>query len=418
MRAVLHDCEGPLRNRIAPLFFLPIPFVLAALGSSHLLSFATFTFFATLPGVLLRFAPRPVEVELGGGALRLKQAGLLSQTITTKEVTGASTARVENGIALTLARRDRKAPTTLVFASEADLDRAREALAVGHRGFGEVRWPLLPGAADTWAPLARAMGAFGALFAAALGVLAAFAQDGSGIAVLGWMLLMISWIPAFIGLVGATSRAPMQTIELGPRGVDLAGYHRSQVPYALVQGIATRAGIFELGVQGQALCAAHGVGTFAGPGVDGNEMTILGAQLAACVGRAAGHGPEKQGARTRVDTLRRGHEKARDWLARIDVAANMLTQTGYRGGTIEKEDLWLILRDPEESEDLRAAAGRMLVRVETDPESRVRIGDIVSAVREAPAQRRLRVAIFPELDPNGEELEELEEAALRKRALG
>ncbi len=417
MRAVLHDCEGPLRNRIAPLFFLPIPFVLAALGVSHLLSFGLFTLFATLPGVLLRFAPRSVEVELGGGTLRLKSGGLLSQTLSTKDVIGASTARVSEGIALTLARRDRKTPTTLVFENEADLDHAREALAVGHGGFGQVRWPLAPAAADTWAPAARALGAAGALIAAALAVAAGLSQE-SAYAVFGWMVLVFAWIPAFMGLVGAASRYPSQSVELGPRGVDLVGFQRTQVPYAMVQGIASSQGIFELGVQGHGLRAAHRLGAFAGAGVDPNEMRILGAQLAACVGRASGKGPEKQETRTRVDTLRRGHESARDWLARIDVAANMLTQSGYRGGTIEKEDLWLLLRDPEASEDLRAAAGRMLVRTETDPEARVRIGDIVSAVREEPAQRRLRVAIFPELDPNGHELEELEERSLRKQALG
>ena len=142
----------------------------------------------------------------------------------------------------------------------------------------------------------------------------------------------------------------------------------------------------------------------------------MGAQLAACVARAGGQGPEKQETRTRVDTLRRGSEGARDWLARIDVAANMMTQTGYRGGTIEKEDLWILLRDPDASEDLRAAAGRMLVRVDGEADVRTRVGDIVAAVREEEIQQRLRVAIFPELDPSGVELEQLEEEAKKKRA--
>ncbi len=417
MRAVLHDCEGPWRNRIAPLALLPIPLLLAGLGAAHLLTTAVFMMIVCLPGVLFRHAPQEIGVEPRGGELRITGAGLLSQVIRTKEIVGASTARLPEGIALTLARKGRKTPTTLVFSSEADFDRAREALAVGHGGFGEVSWPLVPGAAETWAPMARAVAALGALVATCLSLSASYTES-VGFGILGWLVLAFAFMPAFAGIVGALIRVPSQRIELGPRGVTLVGYQRSQVPYAVIQGIASRSGVFELGVHGRGLAAAHQVGSLAGAGVDGSEMKILGAQLAACVGRASGRGPEKQETHTRVDTLRRGHESARDWLARIDVAANNLTQTGYRGSTIAKDDLWLILRDPEADEDMRAAAGRMLVRVENDPEARVRIDDIVSAVREEPAQRRLRVAIFPELDPSGHEIEELEHQKLRKRALG
>jgi len=360
---------------------------------------------ACLPGVFPRLAPRDVEVRLGGGELRLV-GGARTQRVRARDVVGASTARVSHGIALTLARRDRQTPTTLVFANDEELERAREALGIGHGGLGAVTWPLVPGAAHTSAPTARAIAA--ALSLAAL--VAAFAGSGE----LAGVALFFATFPAFLGVVWAALRDSSQTIELGPRGVTLRGYQQSQVPYSAISGVARTGSMFELGVHGGTLRARHRVGALAGAGIDDAELEILSAQLAACVGRAGGLGPQKPEATTRIDTLRRGHESARDWLARVDMAASLLAQPGYRGGTIEREDLWLTLRDPEASEDLRAAAGRVLMRVETAPDARARVSDIVAAVREDEVQRRLRVAIFPELDPQAEELEQLDERA-RKR---
>ena len=407
MRAILHDCEGPFALRAAPLALWALPFLALAVGAGGATTYALVLLAACLPGVLPRLQPREVEVRLGGGELRLV-GGARSQRLRARDVIGASTARVSHGVALTLARRDRQTPTTLVFASEAELERAREALGVGHGGLGAVAWPLVPGAAHTSAPTARAI-------AASLS-LAALVAALAGSTTLAGVALFFATFPAFFGVVWAALRGSSQTVELGARGVTLRGYQHSQVPYAAISGVARTGGMFELGVHGGTLRARHRVGALAGAGVDDAEFEILSAQLAACVGRASGLGPQKPEATTRIDTLRRGHESARDWLARVDMAASLLAQPGYRGGTIDREDLWLTLRDPEAAEDLRAAAGRVLVRVETEPDVRARVSDIVAAVREGDAQQRLRVAIFPELDPHAEELEQLEQRAA-KRAL-
>ncbi|MFO0644539.1 MAG: hypothetical protein U0183_35295 [Polyangiaceae bacterium] len=415
MRAVLHDSEGPAKNRFVPLVLLPVGVLMAVLGAPALLTGAILTLGLCLPGVLFRFPAREVEVVPAGGSLHVRGAGLRNQTIAAADLTGASTARVAEGIALTLARKSRKSPTTLVFASEEELERAREALGVGHGGFGTITWPLWPGAAETWAPTARAVAALMTMAAFAFGVGSLFAAEGTAYVVLGWMMLVFAWMPASFGILGALARHTNHALTLEPDGVALRGFAPSRVPFEAISGIASKNGIFELGVGQHAIRASHRVGGLAGASVDDESLRILGAQLAACVGRAKGLGPEKKEARTRVDTLRRGHERARDWLARIDVAASALGASGYRGSTIERDDLWLLLRDPDAPEDLRAAAGRMLVKAETAPEVRVRVGDIVSAVRETETQKRLRVAIFPELDPTGEELEELEEVARRRQ---
>ena len=72
-------------------------------------------------------------------------------------------------------------------------------------------------------------------------------------------------------------------------------------------------------------------------------------------------GPLKNDVTGRVDVLRRNGESPRDWLARLDVTGQTLAAgAGYRGTTLDSEDLWAILEDPEAEPDLRAAAARVL----------------------------------------------------------
>jgi hypothetical protein len=76
---------------------------------------------------------------------------------------------------------------------------------------------------------------------------------------------------------------------------------------------------------------------------------------------------------------------------------------GYRGNTLDTEDLWAILEDPEAEAELRAAAARVL-RHSRQPETRTRIDAAVAAVRDDDAQRRIRIAIAEDLDEASHEL--------------
>src|SRR5262249_54758348 len=103
-----------------------------------------------------------------------------------------------------------------------------------------------------------------------------------------------------------------------------------------------------------------------------------------------------------VDVLRRKGETAREWLVRLDMAGQMLASgTGYRGNTLDTEDLWAILEDPEAEAELRAAAARVLRHA---PDTRVRIDAAVAAVREESTNRRLRIAIRDDLEAASQEL--------------
>src|SRR5690606_33202402 len=110
----------------------------------------------------------------------------------------------------------------------------------------------------------------------------------------------------------------------------------------------------------------------------------------------------------RVEMLRRNGENPRDWLQRLDMAGQMLTAgAGYRGNTLDAEDLWAILEDPEADADLRAASARVLRHA---PEARVRIESALAAVREETTGQRLRIALSDDLDSASEALDGLDEA--------
>src|SRR5262249_30268326 len=95
-------------------------------------------------------------------------------------------------------------------------------------------------------------------------------------------------------------------------------------------------------------------------------------------------------------------------LMRLDMAGQMLSNAanavGYRGSnTLDAEDLWAILEDPEAEADLRAAAARVL-RHSPKPETRVRIDAAVGRIRDGATNRRLRIAIQDDVESASQEL--------------
>ena len=111
--------------------------------------------------------------------------------------------------------------------------------------------------------------------------------------------------------------------------------------------------------------------TALGAGLGPDDRDALMKQIMSASARARGLGDSKKDVTGRVDALRRNGESPRDWLARLDMAGRMLeaSTAGYRGHTLDTEDLWAILEDPEAEADLRAAAARVL-RHSQKPETR------------------------------------------------
>jgi small-conductance mechanosensitive channel len=146
-------------------------------------------------------------------------------------------------------------------------------------------------------------------------------------------------------------------------------------------------------------------GALIGAGLGPDDRDALIKQIMSASARARGLGTSKNDVSGRIDVLRRNGESPRDWLARLDMAGRMLESStaGYRGHTLDTEDLWAVLEDPDAEGDLRAAAARVL-RHSQKPETRQRIDAAVAAVRDDATNRRLRIAIRDDVDNASQEL--------------
>jgi hypothetical protein len=150
-------------------------------------------------------------------------------------------------------------------------------------------------------------------------------------------------------------------------------------------------------------------------GLGQSDRGTVVAQIMAAALRARGLGPHKQDVSGRVEVLRRHGESPRDWLVRLDMAGQMLAAgSGYRGNTLDAEDLWSVLEDPEAEADLRAAAARILRHA---PNTKVRIDAAVAAVRDEATSKRLRVAIADDLDAASQELAFLDATDPKRRGM-
>src|SRR5262249_9791393 len=139
------------------------------------------------------------------------------------------------------------------------------------------------------------------------------------------------------------------------------------------------------------------------------EHVIFMAQLEAAIRRGRGEGPTKEAPLTRVDVLEKGSEDTRQWLHRVDAFARSMEASTYRAATIDKTDLWATLNDPEAKIDLRAAAARVLVRV--DPTARVRVDEAIATIHDKKDAKRVRIAALEEADEAAELIGEFQDAS-------
>lgn len=399
MRAAFFDAQGSRLSRALPYVPSALAFVAACVApvDNWLLLALTGTLFCLAGGVSFRPSrARPAELVCGPGHLDVRGAGTRSQRIEAKSIIGATTARTERGILLTLAHAKRDQPLEIEVESEADAEQIRHALGIGHDGFGTVGWQT---SFDGTARLARIC----RLLLATLGILAfGFGWAGHSAAsaitaVLGFLTMTFA---GPISLAGYFLNAGPPSVQMTPYGVRLMtpqGWFN--IPYADILGIETQPGWLQFIVPPPhppiwVKTARDALSI----GLRADDERALKAQILTAAARARGHGPRKEDVTGRVDTLRRNGESPRDWLVRLDMAGQMLSgTTGYRGHTLEKQDLWAILEDPDAEAELRAAAARVL-RHSPEPEARVRIDTALAAVRDERATKKLRIAVEDDLD--------------------
>lgn len=410
MRVSFSDPQGPRFLRAAPylppagLFVLACaaPFwgtTTALLGAAGAIGlFHAAGMIPLRQGVLL-----PAELECGPGYVTITKARLRNQRIEARMIAGATTARTARGILFTLEHRKRDQPILIEVESEADAEKLRHALGIGHGGFGSVGWRTAASSTAKSAWVGRLITALIAFTIFGLGVFVS--PEAAGIAAL--MSIQFALITIILSFVGWFASAPPQGILMTSAGLRIQttqGWFT--LPYHQILGIEHVAGKLRFRVPPPYNVVDVPIeGILRGSGIGASDRDALIKQILSAAARARGLGVEKQDVSGRLDMLRRNGESPRAWLSRLDMAGQMLesTSAGYRGHTLEADDLWAILEDPEAEADLRAAAARVLRHLPR-PETKIRIDAAVAAIRDEATTKKLRIAVSDDVDGASQEL--------------
>lgn len=428
MRVSFSDPQGPRLLRVAP--YVPPLVLLGMAFASPFWGLATAAVIACgavglfhLAGLapLRQGVCRPAELECGPGFVAIKTSAARSQKIHARQIAGATTSRTSRGILFTIEHKDRDQPLSIEVQSESDADKVRHALGIGHGGVGSVGWRTAPSttAKTSWVGrLLTAILAF-TIFGIAVGV----SYEAAGIAAL--LSSQFAIITVILGAVGWMAQPPIQSIVMTPAGLRLQttqGWFT--IPYHQIRAIEPGDGCLSFHVPPPYnVVHVPTEGILRGSGLGPQDRDALVKQIMSASARARGLGIEKQDITGRLDPLRRNGESPRAWLARLDMAGQMLdsSSAGYRGHTLDADDLWTILEDPEAESDLRAAAARIL-RHQQLPETRVRIDAAVAAVRDESTSKKLRIAIRDDVDGASHELAMLDAqdgtVAAQRRVMG
>ncbi len=409
MRVAFSDPEGKRLWRMIPyggplalfLFACAGPLEGAESALTAVLAVALFHLVGVMP--IRQVSARAAELTLKPGVIEVSGAGTRSQRIEARSIVGGTTARTKSGVLFTLSHANRDQPLTIEVATDADADAVRQALGIGHGGFGQVSWRTMPSSS------AKA-GFWGRLLTFAMGVVIAgtgFFGSHTAAAIVGVLLGQFALITMVLSLVGYVGRDAPPNIVMAAEGLRLntkLGWF--SVPYDHVLGIETIETTLRFKVPPPyGYVDVETSASLIGTGLGSDERKALVTQIISAADRARGLGTSKNDVTGRVDVLRRNGEAPRVWLARLDMAGQMLESetSGYRGSTIDSEDLWTVLEDPEADADLRAAAARVL-RHSQKPATRTRIDAAVAAVRNLSTHRRLRIAIRDDIENASEEL--------------
>lgn len=415
MRAKVFDPVGPPLFRVLPWFLSPLAFIAACAlpvgdAATAALFFASGLFLCLTPFIPPRIGPREAELSFHPGYVAINKAGRVNQKIRAKDILGATTALVPDGVLLTLNHKKRKnVPIQIVVKSLEEVKKVRDALGIGHDGFGTVFFSTEPQTGRMADAVLRGIAGLGFAGAAAM----YFAEGGDGYIGIVVMAILAALVGLLVKASGSSSVAPY--VAMRADGVHVFGPLGWRViPYAAIARIEEQPDGIALVLHPPypPVFVKAKPTTFMYQGMTREERTLAVAQLTSASQRAHGAAPPKPEVTTRVDILKRNGEAPRAWLARLDVAAQTVGNQSYRGGTLDEADLWTILEDPDADVEMRAASARLLK--DKSPDARVRVDTIIGAVRQESAQKRIRIALVDDLETAGRELETLEQEEMRK----
>lgn len=348
----------------------------------------------------LRFRTRAVSLRISPGNIRVVNANVLNCEMRPKDVIGCTTTTLGDTACLLLSLRHRREPTLLMFDSEAEMDAAREALAIGHVGFGQIN---VPGSASIFSIIGTAI----ALVMLAIGV--------------PTLICCVVGIPALLLI---RRRFYEAAIVLGIDGIryEASGTH-CFLPYSSIEAIALSEDkkSIEISLVEGAPLRVGGRELISNDAVRKRSISMRGtspalrAPLVSAIldasSRARGNVRPKAPVNFPLATLAMGADTVAKWLARIDSIAASANSGGYRSGHVDTDELWRIYEDPDFSPDVRAAAARILQRVAKDSEERLHEGSRI--FHEEKDAKRIRIVLQEALSEN----DEIEIAALGRYSI-
>lgn len=388
--ATLHDSEGPLR-RLALWPLIAASLVSAAVPLAHWSPSASIitallgAMIASFTRLLPRARSRSAKLLVRKGRVRVREAGLLDRVLRPKDVVGATTARLGHRFVLTLSLRARPAkPIHFELDSVEHMTDVCDALGVGHHGYGVVGFDLRAQPQDKVETVLRVGVGFG------LGLTGIVLADRPDF----WFLVMlVPWaLGPFVLLAYLMRAVARPLLYLRGDAMFVSARRGWSLPYRSIEQIATtetgivvnRDAIREIDARPS---------SWMREGMSAAEREILVAQITAASRRAHGKSALKDDASTALDALRRGSMSIGQWLSHLDgIAAAASSGGAYRGVTFNASDLSRTFEDPDGDPELRAAAGRILLRLAPE-ETRARVGPVLETVRDDDVRTRLALTI-------------------------
>jgi hypothetical protein len=324
-----------------------------------------------------RRGAKKTRLKCNAGSVRVPSRGL----IRTRDLEGATTARVGGRVALVLAhRRRRRTPIVLDLPDEAALAAVCKSLGIGHNGFGQIDFIAEP----SFAERARYVTAAIAASTLALSVVPGLA--------FGSVALLAVVAAAILALVRFTSTPPL--VKLTSAGVFVPRSGSTFLPFHLIEDIVLRPNALELQVASAAGVAPHTISVrtarWSRQACSRVELEHLVAQIRAAVDRAHGKFVFKPEPTLASQLARSARESIAEWRARIDTMG--VGAAGYRATAIDAAELWSILEDPEAGGDARAGAARILARLDRKA-LKVRVADVLATVRDDAVKTRIADSI-------------------------
>jgi hypothetical protein len=356
-----------------------------------------------------RTAWRNAEIATQPGRLSISRRGIFGKratTVATRNVIGASIARVGERVNLALAIGSRsRHPVVIAFENETDASLVTKSLGIGGHGFGVVVWergPRLVHRVAASVRLAAAVYCFVVCvlakvsdpFAATLDV-----QSVSTLIVVG-ALAFVLLLPLVIA---------RRTTALNNMGVVHFEDRIQLLSWSTISSIQLENSHFVIARVVRGDDARHDLltakipfvkrGLFL-PGLDDVDTAMILDHVSATSERARlGIRPESH-QQVRTLLAKKDRETNAAWVRRIDDLAESWRASPPRYGesVTHAQALWQAVEDHDCEENLRVLAARMLAKLDPDaapPKLRV----IAEAIRIPQQASRIRTALQPEVEP-------------------